>query len=74
MENLTLKKGIRLTCPACGDSSVFTPEEIEAAGGSIDCGNHPGWVTMVNLVDLLAIWGKAHEPVEEEEIEVVFDA
>ena len=69
--NVQIKVGIRLTCPQCQDSSVFTQEEIDAAGGSIDCGNHPGWVTMVNLVELLAIWGKVSTPVEEEEVEVI---
>lgn len=64
------KLGIRLTCPMCGDSSVFTQEEIDAAGGSIDCGNHVAWVTMVNLVDLMNIWATVSAPVEEEEVEL----
>lgn len=71
MKPLEIKRGIRLTCPQCQDSSVFTQEEIDAAGGSIDCGNHPGWVTMVNLVELLGIWGRVHSPVEEDEVEVL---
>lgn len=49
--------GKRLTCPVCKDSAFFSNFELAEMGGSVYCDNHDPVVEMVDLADLLAIWG-----------------
>jgi hypothetical protein len=50
--------GKRLTCPVCKDSAFFSNFELaEYEGGRVFCDNHQPVVEMVDLADLLAIWG-----------------
>lgn len=51
---------IRLTCPLCGDSGVFSAAELETLGGGVDCGNHVEFSRMVTedeLEEILAVLG-----------------
>lgn len=61
-----MAQGKRLTCPLCRDSSFFTFEQIEAAGGNIDCGNHTAWITMIDLSELMALFGNPVISVDKE--------
>lgn len=49
--------GKRLTCPICRDSSFYTQERIEAAGGRIYCSERHSWCEMVDLATLMEILG-----------------
>lgn len=51
--------GKRLTCPMCKDSAFLTLEQIEEAGGRVQCPNHRVGVEMVDLAMLMEILGAA---------------
>lgn len=58
--------GKRLTCPLCRDSSFYSFVELEAHGGRVYCDNHPNWIEMVDLAELMEIYGLQVVVVEDE--------